>query len=47
MLSSLLILFVKKKFCVPTNTEDDEIGGPNDDEAVEPVSLKLTSDESG
>ena len=47
MLSSLLMLFVKKNFCVLTNTEDDEISGPNDDEPVEPVSLKLTADESG
>jgi hypothetical protein len=47
MLSSLLMLFVKRKNSVLPNSEDDEIGGPNDDEPVEPVSLKLTTDESG
>jgi len=47
MLSSLLMHFVKNKFSVLTNSEDNEIGGPNDDDPVEPVSLKLTADGSG
>ena len=41
------MVFVRKKMSVLNNSEDDEIGGPNDDEPVEPVSLRLTTDESG
>ena len=41
------MLFVRKRFSVLANSEDDETGGPNDDEPVEPVSLRLTTDESG
>ena len=41
------MLFVKRIYFVSTNSEDDEIGGPNDEEPVEPVYLKLTADESG
>ena len=40
------MLFVKRIYFVSTNSEDDEIGGPNDEEPVEPVYLKLTADES-
>ena len=47
MLSSLLLLFVKKIYSVFTNSDVDKIDGPNDDEPVEPVSLRLTADESG
>ena len=47
MLCSLLMLFVKKICSVLTNSEDNEIGGPNNNDPVKPVSLKLTADEWG
>ena len=37
---------LEKEFC-SDYSEDDETGSPNDDEPVEPVSLRLTTDESG
>ena len=47
MLCSFLMLFVKKICSVLTNSKDSQIGGPNNDEFVKPMSLKLTADESG